>query len=353
MIIIPDADLRSCNTFRLAATCRALIRYSTRADLEFMRREGWLGQRCLFVGGGSNLLLATPRYDGYVLINDSRRCDVSEGDGSTMKVHCSAGAVLDDVCRLTAEELGLWGLENLSGIPGTIGGAAVQNVGAYGVEFKDVVERVYVYCVDDGTESVLSVEDCCYGYRWSVFKQPENRGRYIVTAVDLRLRRDGSPRLGYGAMRSRAEQLAGEGDSTAITPAVVRRAVRSLRDEKLPSVDEVGSAGSFFKNPVVSADFYDGVVATARALWGDNAEVPCYRLDDGTVKIPAAWLIERCGWKGRSRGAAAVWSKQPLVIVNATGDATAADILGLMESIVDSVRSTFDIVLHPEVEIVR
>lgn len=195
-----------------------------------------------------------------------------------------------------------------------------------------------------------SIDECGYGYRTSRFKGPDQAGRYIVTSVLLGVSKEGSPRLGYGALKSTVEAMAGKAE---VTPELVRRAVIDMRDAKLPPVNEVGSAGSFFKNPEVSTGVYDAVVAKAREMWGDDTEVPRYDLPDGRVKIPAAWLIDRCGWKGYRHGGAAVWEKQPLVIVNLTGEATATDVLQLQQKVVDDIEAKFAITLHPEVIFVK
>jgi UDP-N-acetylmuramate dehydrogenase len=266
-------------------------------------------------------------------------------------------------------------VENLSYIPGEVGASAVQNIGAYGVEAKDVIHKVYCYDTVEEEFVNFSVEECGYGYRDSIFKNPEIRGRYIVTHVVFALSREPRPQLGYGHLRDAVMAVVGVSDdprllqrhplavggmsqetsTTAtndprITPLIIRKVIIKIRKEKLPEPSVMGSAGSFFKNPVISLEHFQRIEAAAKAEHGVDAKVPHYDLPDGTVKVPAAWLIEQCGWKGRRSGGAAVYDKQPLVIVNYTGDAYPEEIIGLEKRIIASVKAKFDIELHPEVD---
>jgi UDP-N-acetylmuramate dehydrogenase len=257
-------------------------------------------------------------------------------------VSVGAGVVFDDFCDWAAKE-GLWGVENLSYIPGEVGASAVQNIGAYGVEVKDVIRTVYCYDTIEEEFVSFSVEECGYGYRDSIFKKPEIRGRYIVTHVVFAISREPMPQLGYGHLKD----AVGEG---ALTPALIRKVIIKIRKEKLPEPSVMGSAGSFFKNPVISAEHFARIEAMVKADQGPDAKVPHYDLPDGTVKVPAAWMIEQCGWKGRRSGGAAVYDKQPLVIVNYTGDAYPEEIIGLEKRIIASVQTKFGIELYPEVD---
>ena len=252
--------------------------------------------------------------------------------------------VFDDFCAWAAKE-GLWGVENLSYIPGEVGASAVQNIGAYGVEVKDVIRKVY--CYDTVEEEFVSfgVEECEYGYRDSIFKDPEVKGRYIVTHVVFALSRTPQPRLDYGHLKAAVESAGPE-----FTPALIRRVIIKIRKEKLPEPSVMGRAGSFFKNPVITAEHFARIEAAAKAELGAEYKVPHYDLPDGMVKVPAAWMIEQCGWKGRRSGGAAVYDKQPLVIVNYTGEAYPEEIIGLERRIIASVKARFDVDLHPEVE---
>ena len=395
-------DLTKMNTFGMKVKARCFMEYDSVADLVDIDFEE-LARPVLHIGGGSNLLF-TDDFKGTVLHSKinfieildecqnassnrrisavplaSAKCSqnieaamapvneevvdgmpprglsrsdwgedkIVEDDASTETVYVSVGAgvVFDDFCEWAAKE-GLWGVENLSYIPGEVGAAAVQNIGAYGVEVKDVIHTVY--CYDTVEEEFISipVEDCEYGYRDSVFKDPEIKGRYIVTHVVFALSRNPQPRLDYGHLRDAVDAA----QHAKLTPALIRKVIIKIRKEKLPEPSVMGSAGSFFKNPVISAEHFAKIETVAKAEHGADYKVPHYDLPDGTVKVPAAWMIEQCGWKGRRSGGAAVYDKQPLVIVNYTGEAYPEEIIGLERRIIDSVKAKFSIELHPEVD---
>ena len=402
-------DLTRMNTFGMKVKARCFIEYDSVADLVDIEFEE-LARPVLHIGGGSNLLF-TDDFKGTVLhskidfieILDDCHPERSEGSSSPVLVSVGAGVVFDDFCAWAAKE-GLWGVENLSYIPGEVGASAVQNIGAYGVEVKDVIRRVY--CYDTVEEEFVSfgVEECEYGYRDSVFKDPEVKGRYIVTHVVFALSREPRPRLEYGHLKEAVSAslsgdpriepsvlthpLAGGGMSpesnaetaSRLTPMMVRKVIIKIRKEKLPEPSVVGSAGSFFKNPVISREHFERIEAAAKAEFGPDYKVPHYIIEtepspchpepsschpepsschpersegsspEQLIKVPAAWMIEQCGWKGRRSGGAAVWEKQPLVIVNYTGEAYPEEIVGLEKRIIASVKAKFGVELHPEVE---
>ena len=319
----------------MKAKCALYLEYDNVADLEALDFDS-LPRPLLSIGEGSNLLF-TRDFPGTVLCSKISYVKFFDLGLDEVPVAAGAGVKFDDLCaRMCAE--GLWGLENLSLIPGTAGAAAVQNIGAYGVEFKDIASGVSCFDIEKRSKCSFKVEECAYGYRDSFFKWPENKERYIITGVLLRLSRKPAPRLDYGALRS----FFPEGDPAS--PQEVREAVIRTRREKLPDPLEIGSAGSFFKNPVVPREHFEAIAAA------EEGTVPHYDLPDGSVKIPAAWMIDRLGFKGKRLGGAAVHEKQPLVLINATGDASAADILALEKEICDAVEQRFGIRLHPEVE---
>ena len=332
-------DLTKMNTFGMKVKARCFIEYDSVADLVDIEFEE-LARPVLHIGGGSNLLF-TDDFKGTVLHSKIDFIEMLE-DGL---VSVGAGVVFDDFCAWAAKE-GLWGVENLSYIPGEVGASAVQNIGAYGVEVKDVIHRVYCYDTVEEEFVSFSVEECGYGYRDSIFKKPEVRGRYIVTHVVFRLSREACPVLDYGHLKN----AVAEAVSQNLTPALVRKVIIRIRKEKLPEPSVMGSAGSFFKNPVISLEHFQRIEAAAKAECGPDYKVPHYDLPDGLVKVPAAWMIEQCGWKGRRSGGAAVWEKQPLVIVNYTGEAYPEEIIGLEKRIIASVKAKFDVELHPEVD---
>ena len=327
------------NTFGMKVKARCFIEYDSVADLVDIEFEE-LARPVLHIGGGSNLLF-TDDFKGTVLHSKINFIEEIGSEGDMVLVSVGAGVIFDDFCDWAAKE-GLWGVENLSYIPGEVGASAVQNIGAYGVEVKDVIHKVY--CYDTVEEEFVSfdVDECEYGYRDSVFKDPELKGRYIVTHVVFALSREAQPQLEYAHLR----EAVGEN----VTVAQIRKTIIKIRKEKLPEPSVMGSAGSFFKNPVISAEHFKQIETAARAELGAEYKVPHYDLPDGTVKVPAAWMIEQCGWKGKRSGGAAVYDKQPLVIVNYTGEAFPEEIIGLERRIMDSIKRKFNIDLHPEVE---
>ena len=232
----------------------------------------------------------------------------------------------------------------------------MQNIGAYGVEVKDVISTVRCYDILERVFVEFSADECRYGYRDSIFKHRPAKERYIVTAVTFRLSTVAQPRLDYGHLRSAVETACGVNSSkenthgTGLTPALIRQVVTEIRKGKLPEPEEIGSAGSFFKNPVVDQSVYDSILKSRQAEFGAEATVPHYPAGENLVKIPAAWLIEQCGWKGYIHGGAAVYEKQPLVLINHSGHALPSDILELESLIIDSVHSRFGILLSPEVD---
>lgn len=365
------------NTFGMKVNTRCFIEYDSVADLvdiEF----GELAEPVLHIGGGSNLLF-TDDFKGTVLHSKIHFIEILENKDrpTDTLVSVGSGVVFDDFCGWAARE-GLWGVENLSYIPGEVGASAVQNIGAYGVEVKDVIRTVYCYDTVEEEFVKFDVGDCGYGYRDSIFKRPEIKGRYIVTHVVFALSREPRPKLDYGHIKDAVLAEPGE-----MTPMKIRKAIINVRKEKLPEPSVMGSAGSFFKNPVISMEHFLRIEAAAKAEHGPEYKVPHYIVNaecesapvvpdrhssasDSTtspnigreersekspsVKIPAAWMIEQCGWKGRRSGNAAVYDKQPLVIVNYTGEAYPEEITGLERRIIASVKQKFDIELHPEVE---
>lgn len=340
MIIVDEnMNLHAFNTMRMNVRCNKWIEFTMAEDAPTVMTMV-ADDKFAIVGGGSNIFF-TGDFDGVILHPAIKIWEaVALGDGR-VEITLGAGNILD----LTIENLckcGLWGLENLSGIPGTVGGAAVQNAGAYGAEFADVIKEVRVWDIKDSRFVDLPRESLDYGYRHSVFKSPEYRSRYIILTVTIVVGKATSPKLEYGPLKELKE-------TDALTPMAVREKVLEIRDSKLPDVDKTGSAGSFFKNPVVDAATWRSFLASADKFGLAEDEIPHFVLDDGRIKIPAAWLIEKCGWKGKCLGDAGVWRNQPLIIVNATGSATPGDIMAVRDAVIADVRSMFGISLEPEV----
>jgi len=286
----------------------------------------------LMIGGGSNLLFMGD-FRGTVLHSTISSIEVIGGDSDHVHVRVGAGVVWDDFVAWCSIN-GYWGVENLSAIPGEVGASAVQNIGAYGVEAKDVIDTVQTICLADGSERDFTNAECRYAYRQSIFKN-ELKGQYAVAYVIFTLSKVAQPKLGYGAIAQEVERLGGP------TLENIRKAVISIRDSKLPDPKILGNAGSFFMNPVITEQDFN-------IIRSNYPDVPSYPAPDGMVKVPAGWLIEKTGWKGRSLGPAAVYEKQALVLVN-KGGATGADVKRLADTIIEDVKQKFGITLTTEV----
>ena len=326
-----DYDLSAHNTFGMKVKCARFVEYSSVKDLESIDWEE-LPKPVVSIGEGSNILF-TGDFGGTILHSAIDYVKYFAVGLDEVPIMVGAGVKVDSLIEKVCSE-GLWGLENLSLIPGEAGASVVQNIGAYGVEIKDVVSGVTCFDLQEKKMCKFRVQDCGFAYRDSLFKRAD--GRYIVTSILLRLSRKARPRLEYRAL---AEVFA---DRMPETPMQVREEVIKIRRSKLPDPARVGSAGSFFKNPVVSA-------AQFAAICEGYDSVPHYLLAAGMVKLSAAWLIEQCGFKGCGVGGAAVWEKQPLVLVNASGKASPEDVLALEEKIISAVRARFGVELSPEV----
>lgn len=313
------------NTFGIDVKARIIAEYNSVEELiELLNR--YKGQPILPVGEGSNLLF-TKDYDGVLLISRMQRARAMKEDTQQVWIEAESGLKLDDLIAQLVD-MNLTGMENLSYIPGTVGASAVQNVGAYGVEAKDVIESVETIEIATLKPKIFTNAECRFGYRDSVFKN-ELKGQYVVTKVVYRLHKDGPLLL------DRVKTM-----PIPTTAQEVRESVIAIRRNKLPEVGVIGSAGSFFKNPVIGKTQF----ASLREQYPD---MPYYEEGEG-IKVPAAWLIEQCGWKGKKIGGAQVFEKQPLVIINA-GYATSADIIALAAAVVDSVYKQFEIMISPEV----
>ena len=272
-------DLTKLNTFGMKVKAHCFIEYDSVVDLVEIDFEE-LGRPVLHIGGGSNLLF-TDDFKGTVLhskINFIEPLEGEEGDESVC-VSVGSGVKFDDFCAWAAEN-GLWGVENLSHIPGEVGAAAIQNIGAYGVEVKDVIKMVGCYDTVDEEFVNIDMEDCEYGYRDSAFKDPEIKGRYIVTHVVFALSREPRPQLGYGHLRDAVMAVVGVSDDPRITPVIIRKVIIKIRKEKLPEPSVMGSAGSFFKNPVISSEQFHRIETVAKADLGADYKVPHYIIED-------------------------------------------------------------------------
>lgn len=342
MRISENCPLLEHNTFGIAATARRLVEYDTVEELRALiaqRNDCGDTSALLHIGGGSNLLFLSD-YEGTILHSRIRDIEVMDESDNALTVRVGAGCVWDEWVEYAVGQ-GWYGLENLSLIPGEVGASAVQNIGAYGAEAKDFILLVEAIDLKTGELRLFSNAECDYAYRHSIFKT-ELRGRYAVTHVHFRLQRHFSPNFEYGALRQAIAKSGQEPE--ALDAAGLRRIIIELRNSKLPDPKVLGNAGSFFTNPIVGR-------ATYEQLSHQYPTMPHYEVDADRVKIPAGWLIEQSGWKGKALGRAGVYEKQALVLVN-LGGANGADIQQLCSTIQHDVRERFGIKITPEVNFI-
>lgn len=332
----PHYNLLQHNTFGIEAYCQRFISFSSAEEIQQLFQHQPPAGPYLIIGGGSNLLL-TRDFEGTVLHVSIKGIE-STCRGDEVYLRCGAGEVWDDVVDYCVGH-GFYGAENLSLIPGEVGASAVQNIGAYGSEVKDLIHEVEAIELSTGQLVHFSNADCQYAYRQSRFKN-EWRGKYLVTHVTYKLSTVFTPRLDYGNIRA---QLASAGIQEP-TARQLRDAIISIRQAKLPDVKVLGNAGSFFVNPVVSCHKVEELLMR-------YPEMPHYVVSPTETKIPAGWLIEQTGWKGRREGRVGVHAHQALVLVN-YGGASGQEVLQLCNAIRSSVREKFGIEIHPEVNIV-
>ena len=330
---IQNYSLKAHNTFGIDAKCSRFLEYESVDEAlvvaEILREAG---TPYIIIGGGSNLLL-TKDFEGIVV--HSAMKGVSFGN---REMRCGSGEVWDDMVALSIRR-GLYGMENLSLIPGDVGASAVQNIGAYGAEVQDVLLELDAVEIATGQMRTISRTQCEFAYRQSRLKK-DWKNKYLITSVTYALKTVFVPRLDYGNIR---EELSRRGIGEP-TPQQLRETIIAIREAKLPDPKVTGNAGSFFMNPIVSRETYELLAKQYEGM-------PHYDVDDDHVKIPAGWMIDRCGWKGKSLGRAGVHDKQALVLVN-LGGATGAEIVALCEAIRKDVKGRFGIEIHPEVNIV-
>ena len=320
------------NTFGIEAKCCRFMEYSSVEEAQQIARQ--LEEPYLLIGAGSNLLL-TRDFDGTVVHSVVKGIE----NQSNGRVRCGSGETWDEVVAWCVGH-GLYGAENLSLIPGEVGASAVQNIGAYGAEVKDLIETVEAVEIGTGRLCTFSREECQYGYRDSRFKH-EWKNKYLITYVVYRLSDDGNHlSTEYGNIRSELDRRG----ILSPTAAQLRQVVIDIRNAKLPDPKVTGNAGSFFMNPIVERQKFEQLLA-------EYPNMPHYYIDADHEKIPAGWMIDQCGWKGRSLGRAGVHDLQALVLVN-RGGATGQDIVDLCETIRRDVRERFGVDIHPEVNIV-
>lgn len=330
------------NTFGIEAQARVLITYESEEALHealTLIHKQYANSPILHVGCCSNLLFLSD-YNGVILKSSIKGIRLGNETDDEVLIEVGAGEICDEFIAYAIRH-GWYGMENLSLIPGQVGAAAVQNIGAYGVEACDVIDEVRGISLTDGTVRQWKNTECGYDYRRSIFKE-ELWGKYAITRVTFRLSKHFVPKLQYGGLVKAVEQ-AGCSVST-LTAEQLRQIIIDIRRAKLPDPAVQGNAGSFFKNPIIS-------VEKANHLLKEYSDMPHYPADDGLIKLAAGWLIEQTGWKGKSLGPAAVHDRQALVLVN-KGGATGRDIQRLCEAIQKDVANKFGIELEPEVNLI-
>lgn len=325
------------HTFGMDVKAAVFIEYDSVNELkQVLQRENLSEGQWLHIGGGSNLLF-TGDYAGVILHSAIKGYEVIENTDDYVYVRVGSGEVWDDFVAYAVNHE-WYGAENLSLIPGEVGASAVQNIGAYGMEAKDLIVKVEAIEVATGEECSFTHADCCYAYRESIFKK-EWKGKYIITHVTYRLSKYPEFHLEYGNVKGELEKWGCEPTLKNVREVIIR-----IRESKLPDPKVQGNAGSFFMNPVIPRRQYESLLAK-------YSDMPHYKVDEEWVKVPAAWMIDRCGWKGKRMGNAGVHDKQALVLVNC-GGATGQEIIALSQRIQQSVFETFGVAIVPEVNFI-
>ena len=332
-------SLKKYNTFGIEAFAKEIVSiYSTEQLKEWHKKNP--DEKFMALGMGSNVLFIND-FNGTILLNEIKGKEITRQDNHSIILHVKAGEIWHDLV-MWAVENNYGGIENLALIPGKTGTAPIQNIGAYGKEIKDVIEKVYAYDFVTKENKIFTNQECQFGYRDSIFKKKENKNRYFITAVDLKLSTNHhNINTSYGAIKEIFKQ---KGIANP-TLKDIAEAVISIRKSKLPDPEELGNAGSFFKNPVIDKDLF-------KKIQKQFPEMPYYPLENGQVKIPAGWLIEKAGFKGKKFGPVGVHEKQALVLVN-YGKARGKEVKELAEKIIRKVENLFEIKLQPEVNFIE
>ena len=329
-----DHPLRDLNSFHAEERADRIIEFDSKQDLDQIFAEGATPENWYTLGGGNNILF-TQRFAGTLLKPVGKEIKIKAQIDDSVIVEAEAGVEWDDLVAWSVER-DLWGMENLSLIPGTVGAAPVQNIGAYGAEAKDVIERVHYFDVEDRKHHTLGCAECRFAYRESIFKH-ELKGRAIITSVEFRLSKSSQPSLGYGDLAKEVELRGGA------TLKNIREAVCAIRQSKLPDTAVLGNAGSFFKNPIVNKE-------VSERLKAEYDTMPIYPVSEHKCKLAAGWLIDQAGLKGYRKGNVGVHERQALVLVN-FGGATGAEVIALSQEVREKVFAKFGINIDPEVNI--
>ncbi len=337
MVIEHNYDLTKLNTFGISAHAKLFAEVNSETELkEIFSSSEFKENERLFLGGGSNVLF-TCDFEGIVVLNKLKGIEVLKEDDQNVWIRAKGGEVWHDLVLFTIER-GYWGLENLSSIPGSVGAAPVQNIGAYGAEIKEVLFEVEAYNVETGEKEIFKTENYKSGYRESIFKN-ESKGKYFISAVVLKLSKLEKKNLSYKSLREYLEK----NHIKVKGPKEISEAVTEIRKEKLPDPKVIANAGSFFKNVIVDEEKLNQMLKL-------YPQIPYFKTDAG-IKLSSGWLIEECGWKGKQSGDAGVYAKHALVLVN-HGGATGEEIKKLAEEIIASVSAKFGLKLTPEVNLI-
>lgn len=338
MQIEKNVALKPYNTFGIEAQARYMVGCGSVDDFNELREwNSFYTAPKLILGGGSNILF-TEDYDGLVIKNNFKGIEVVEDDGENIFIKAGAGENWHQFVMHCVRN-NFAGIENLSLIPGNVGASPMQNIGAYGVEIKDVFHQLTAVDISSGDEVIFKADECNFGYRESIFKNTA-KDKFIITSVTYQLSRTPHFNTSYGAIEQELESMG----VTELSIAAISQAVINIRSSKLPDPKQIGNAGSFFKNPVVPVDLADSIRK-------DHPTLASYPVDTNSVKLAAGWLIEQSGWKGKNMGNYGVHDKQALVLVN-YGNAKGIDIFDLSEQIKTSVKEKFGVELEREVNII-
>ncbi len=334
-----NVNLKPYNSFGFDAVAKQFAEINTINDLQALIKSGaFQQQKTLILSGGNNILFQNEVFDGLVVYINTKGIEILRENENEVVVRAQAGEDWPDFVRFCVGK-GWHGVENLAHIPGKVGAAPVQNIGAYGMELKDSFLQCEAINMATGETKVFTKEECHFGYRESIFKHAL-KGQYVITLVDFLLKKEAPLHLEYGNIKAYLEQNGIENP----TLQQLHDAICAIRDAKLPDVKQIGSAGSFFKNPVISVEQFG-------SLQQQYPNVPHYPDTEGMVKVPAGWLIEQAGWKGWRNEHVGVYNKQALVLVH-YGGGKGCDIVELAHKIQDSVEKKFGIRISPEVNFV-
>ena len=334
---ITNASLKQLNSFGLDSTAKELVLFENEEEI-ISYLDKYELDKYLILGGGSNLLFLND-FDGVVLKNNCTGISILDQDNASVIVESKAGEEWDNLVRFCVDNE-FYGIENLGLIPGSVGAAPVQNIGAYGVELKDVFHSLIGYDLINKVKKEFHFDECNFGYRESIFKN-ELKQKILITSVRLKLQKERLFKLNYRAIQDELGNL----NKDELTIKDVYKTIKNIRESKLPEVSKLGNAGSFFKNPEIDPEQFSQLKSKFHGL-------VAFPVDGGNYKVPAAWLIEQCGFKGKKVGNVGCYEKQSLVIVN-YGNATGEELFNFSKTIQETVFEKFNIMLTPEVNIIQ